>query len=104
MERSLEHTDAGASVRTSPSMSAPPDDFAAVLLRELAIVAAERDQLRSPAFDQPRCRSATHEGMAATTGARRADGVRRAHEDDLVGLAFSGGGIRSATFHLGVLQ
>ena len=29
---------------------------------------------------------------------------RRAHEMNLVGLAFSGGGIRSATFNLGVLQ
>ena len=28
----------------------------------------------------------------------------RAHKEALVGLAFSGGGIRSATFHLGVLQ
>jgi predicted acylesterase/phospholipase RssA len=27
-----------------------------------------------------------------------------AHEDNLIGLAFSGGGIRSATFNLGVLQ
>src|SRR5579872_6920056 len=27
-----------------------------------------------------------------------------AHEDNLVGLAFSGGGIRSATFNLGIMQ
>ena len=27
-----------------------------------------------------------------------------AHEDNLIGLAFSGGGIRSATFNLGILQ
>lgn len=32
------------------------------------------------------------------------DPVRAAHEARLVGLAFSGGGIRSATFNLGVLQ
>lgn len=31
-------------------------------------------------------------------------GVEAAHEAQLVGLAFSGGGIRSATFNLGVLQ
>jgi hypothetical protein len=30
--------------------------------------------------------------------------VGEAHEDNLIGLAFSGGGIRSATFNLGVLQ
>ena len=30
--------------------------------------------------------------------------IRKAHEANLVGLAFSGGGIRSATFNLGVLQ
>ena len=30
--------------------------------------------------------------------------VARAHKENLVGLAFSGGGIRSATFNLGVLQ
>jgi hypothetical protein len=32
------------------------------------------------------------------------DVIRKAHEMNLVGLAFSGGGIRSATFNLGVLQ
>lgn len=32
------------------------------------------------------------------------DGSRRKASDSLVGLAFSGGGIRSATFNLGVLQ
>lgn len=32
------------------------------------------------------------------------DSYDRAHKADLVGLAFSGGGIRSATFNLGVIQ
>jgi hypothetical protein len=32
------------------------------------------------------------------------DTIRNAHDTNLVGLAFSGGGIRSATFNLGVLQ
>ena len=32
------------------------------------------------------------------------DQIARAHDKQLVGLAFSGGGIRSATFNLGVLQ
>src|SRR5512141_2564435 len=35
---------------------------------------------------------------------RRAAAGQPAPGDDLVGLAFSGGGIRSATFNLGVLQ
>ncbi|MFQ5528009.1 MAG: patatin-like phospholipase family protein [Thermoanaerobaculia bacterium] len=35
---------------------------------------------------------------------RRENVFARAHEGQLVGLAFSGGGIRSATFNLGVLQ
>ncbi len=30
--------------------------------------------------------------------------VERAHDANLVGLAFSGGGIRSATFNLGIIQ
>lgn len=32
------------------------------------------------------------------------DAIDRAHEHNLLGLAFSGGGIRSATFNLGVIQ
>ncbi len=32
------------------------------------------------------------------------DGARRALDSNLIGLAFSGGGIRSATFNLGILQ
>lgn len=36
--------------------------------------------------------------------AATADPIARAHAKQLVGLAFSGGGIRSATFNLGVLQ
>ena len=32
------------------------------------------------------------------------DVIQKAHDANLVGLAFSGGGIRSATFNLGVLQ
>jgi hypothetical protein len=50
---------------------------------------------------------------AQTEGARDKEGderqcdsdvIARAHDKQLVGLAFSGGGIRSATFNLGVLQ
>ena len=32
------------------------------------------------------------------------DPINHAHQKQLVGLAFSGGGIRSATFNLGILQ
>ncbi len=34
----------------------------------------------------------------------RKGGLDRAHDNNLLGLAFSGGGIRSATFNLGVIQ
>jgi hypothetical protein len=46
-----------------------------------------------------------HKVTEALPGVPSADNVfQRAHEEALVGLAFSGGGIRSATFNLGVLQ
>jgi len=38
------------------------------------------------------------------TGYPESEKVCAAHEDNLIGLAFSGGGIRSATFNLGILQ
>jgi hypothetical protein len=41
---------------------------------------------------------------AAPAAAPEQDAIARAHAKQLVGLAFSGGGIRSATFNLGVLQ
>src|SRR5208282_5231889 len=44
---------------------------------------------------------------APDRGERDADwveAIKKAHASNLVGLAFSGGGIRSATFNLGVLQ
>jgi hypothetical protein len=49
------------------------------------------------------------EGKAAPPAEGKAappaeDQIARAHKKQLVGLAFSGGGIRSATFNLGVLQ
>ena len=46
-------------------------------------------------------------GRPADLGIRPAaqsDVIRRAHNLNLAGLAFSGGGIRSATFNLGILQ
>jgi hypothetical protein len=41
---------------------------------------------------------------AVPAAAPERDAIARAHAKQLVGLAFSGGGIRSATFNLGVLQ
>jgi hypothetical protein len=43
-------------------------------------------------------------GADPNPGAAAEDQIARAHRKQLVGLAFSGGGIRSATFNLGVLQ
>lgn len=42
--------------------------------------------------------------IAASRKARLSATLTRSPEDSLVGLAFSGGGIRSATFNLGVIQ
>src|SRR3954469_3536394 len=39
-----------------------------------------------------------------STCANDTEKLPEAHEDNLIGLAFSGGGIRSATFNLGILQ
>ena len=50
--------------------------------------------------DFAQVRDAEHDWLAA----RRAAVGLPAPADDLVGLAFSGGGIRSAVFNLGVLQ
>lgn len=69
-------------------------DFDHVLEEELNRVGAKDE----PPRDQ----------VEALTAEERADSacdpVARAHYKQLVGLAFSGGGIRSATFNLGVLQ
>ncbi len=48
--------------------------------------------------------SATASGMPALRPARKREVMARAHASCLAGLALSGGGIRSATFNLGVLQ
>ena len=79
-------------------------DFEEVLAAELAAI----DRLR-------RQRGVRAEKEATTTQIRVSDGplaaaeperpvIARAHGKQLVGLAFSGGGIRSATFNLGILQ
>lgn len=45
-----------------------------------------------------------HRGVPATNFEGAQDPIDAAHRSRLAGLAFSGGGIRSATFNLGVLQ
>ena len=45
-----------------------------------------------------------HELNRINQSRKQRDVPDEAHEDNLIGLAFSGGGIRSATFNLGILQ
>src|SRR5712692_7947068 len=63
--------------------------FEQVLTDEISEIQASRDR-RLPETKLP------HTGSS--------DPYAQAHEAQLFGLAFSGGGIRSATFNLGILQ
>src|SRR5690242_11790242 len=67
--------------------------FEEVLRHELALVAARRKLLDTERGDL--------EGNGPPAGADSADTAWAAR---LLGVSFSGGGIRSATFNLGVLQ
>ena len=62
-----------------PSKEGESISFAEVFPRELAVVEESRRKRQAPAGSRPL-------------------------DKDLIGLAFSGGGIRSATFNLGVIQ
>src|SRR5882724_2273380 len=64
-------------------------DFEKVLTDEISEIQASRDR-RLPEIKFPHAASP--------------DPYAQAHETQLFGLAFSGGGIRSATFNLGILQ
>lgn len=75
-------------MREHDTASAKAVSFREVLRAELDEVASQRAARGAP--PQP----ASKDG----------DVLQRAHAAGLVGLAFSGGGIRSATFNLGVLQ
>ena len=67
--------------------------FQDVLRDELEVIAARRDTLES------------ERGDLADTGPRADEtAAHAAWQARLLGLSFSGGGIRSATFNLGVLQ
>jgi hypothetical protein len=99
----------------------PPKPFAWVLCEELDEIRelrkkrqwdqAKGDTSRDPAAAVAPCLPVVDASMVRCSGRDSehpetyADGVfKEAHREGLVGLAFSGGGIRSATFNLGVLQ
>ena len=94
--------------KDSPKPKTPePDrlDFEEVLAQELVKI----DQLRRLREVSATAEFTTTEIRSSQPGKRSADRPRRpviarAHGKQLVGLAFSGGGIRSATFNLGILQ
>ncbi|HXY00031.1 MAG TPA: hypothetical protein VEI54_03860 [Candidatus Limnocylindrales bacterium] len=58
----------------------------------------------SPSTEKNKARQDELDWIAASRTARLGAKLTRAPEDSLIGLAFSGGGIRSATFNLGVIQ
>lgn len=68
----------------------PPYTEAEVLDHELDAILAGREQTQQPS-------SITVHSVSVPL-------IERAHQARLMGLAFSGGGIRSATFNLGILQ
>lgn len=82
----------------APSVAQSGFGFNDVLRRELDLIAARRERL------------GTHRGKLTEDAApggnssTRDAATKRAWQGRLLGLAFSGGGIRSATFNLGVLQ
>jgi hypothetical protein len=82
-----------------------PSHFEEQLAQELEAVEAARDavnravNLEGHRTDPPPA-SQDRAGVAGTDK----DALAQAHDSNLFGLAFSGGGIRSATFNLGVIQ
>ncbi|MCL5422848.1 MAG: patatin-like phospholipase family protein [Nitrospirae bacterium] len=82
------------------------NDFGAsvedVLRDELQEIDVSRDQRLSPVAGEEPTAVAAATRKTSTGGS--ADIRRQASDRKLIGLAFSGGGIRSATFNLGVLQ
>ena len=98
------------------SSSDGPVDFGTVLDRELDLIDQRRSRHPAPAEgeetpckDETSCKDGTpckDEAPCKEEALSKdeADARAKAMGMDLVGLAFSGGGIRSATFNLGVLQ
>src|SRR5262249_26124141 len=73
-----------------------PVSFARVLMEELGQIDARRRQFNFSAAGK----QVVERKQEPTEG----EALRQAADRRLVGLAFSGGGIRSATFNLGLLQ
>ncbi len=75
-------------------------DFGEVLTREIEEIQRSRE-LREPKQQEINERA---KDKAGKTAAGKKFSYQQAHDEQLLGLALSGGGIRSATFNLGVLQ
>ncbi len=80
-----------------------PVPFSMVLQSELEQIRATREWVRDTP-DGERTTSMPREPPTGGEPAKEGAPFRQALREDLLGLAFSGGGIRSATFNLGVLQ
>ena len=96
---------------TAPSPSAAALDLAEVLRNEAATIDAIRKvrEARKNPIDKGRERPAVAPGIVAPNSTDEKaqawnQGIDAAHKANYTGLCFSGGGIRSATFNLGVLQ
>jgi hypothetical protein len=87
----------GHSIPTTTGTSEPQSSSAAWSYDFAHVLADELDTIGASPYD-PACQQ--------TPGTPKPldEVVQRAHNSQLTGLAFSGGGIRSATFNLGVLQ
>jgi len=90
-----EPTAAGLSTPSPDAATAPRYLFSDVLAKELQDVARRRSP-NAPPPDSPKIDASEEEKVRQLR--------RQALDEDLVGLALSGGGIRSATFCLGFLQ
>lgn len=82
-------------------MDAPAEGFTTVLHAELGEI--HRSRVLQAAVENRNPVAATTADQPAQAK-DRAEAFTRAHDAKLSGLAFSGGGIRSATFSLGVIQ
>jgi len=103
-------------LKASEQPHEPPVTFATVLgeeLREIEELRRKRDWKHSPSIPSlptPPAPLPEHPSPVDSETYRQfedqhsASVLRVAHQSGLVGLALSGGGIRSATFNLGVLQ
>jgi hypothetical protein len=79
-------------------------DFGQVLHDELTRIRLRRKYVNAEKCEETHAVGPTPHVAPATVDKRTRDALAEARDRGLVGLAFSGGGIRSATFCLGVLQ